>query len=146
MPTGGGFYSDEQERISEPPRGPSGNANCMIYGVRRSRPTNLPPMRRGELQQAAGQLEKNAWLPGSTIDLGEHEWAFQLESGLEFAQYHGPPASCRGGLVTVDIMTTTGRGTIANRQWACRARQTGQYASPERCLFEPMNDVNWQDK
>lgn len=28
------------------------------------------------------QWKKNAWLPGSTIDLGEHEWAFEQESGI----------------------------------------------------------------
>ena len=31
----------------------------------------------------------------------------------------------------------------ANGQWACRGRQTGQYAYPSNCRYDPVNDYTW---
>jgi hypothetical protein len=51
---------------------------------------------RAEGRRAANRLrdqwKKNPWLPGSTIDLGEREWAFRQESGLDRRSDPMPPA------------------------------------------------------
>lgn len=51
---------------------------------------------RAEAKRAGNRLrdkwKKNPWLPGSTIDLGEREWAFQHEAGLDVRLPLVPPA------------------------------------------------------
>ena len=30
-----------------------------------------------------------------------------------------------------------------NGQWVCRGKQTGQYAYPYQCQYDPVNDYTW---
>lgn len=136
MPTGGGFYSEEQEnnfrdanvlyrrggqaeivcgartRAGGLCRGKPliGSRRCIKHAgphaARAFRERQLVDLGRGkitpddfaasEARRAANRLrdrwKKNPWLPGSTINLGEHEEAFLAESGLDLRLEPVPPA------------------------------------------------------
>ncbi|TGR84564.1 hypothetical protein EN866_33175 [Mesorhizobium sp. M2D.F.Ca.ET.223.01.1.1] len=132
MPTGGGFYTEQQEanfRVANVQHRRGGAAEVVCgartrtgghcgqkplaesrrclrhagpHAARAFRERQIRDLAKGkitpaefaahEARRAANRLrdnwKKNPWLVGSTIDLGEHEWSFQQESGL--AHRHEP--------------------------------------------------------
>jgi hypothetical protein len=80
--------------------------HCGPHAARAFRDRQLDDLRRGkitpaefaahEARRVANRLrdnwKKNPWLAGSTMDLGEHEWTFQEETGLAHRREPLPPA------------------------------------------------------